>query len=120
MTTLSLQEYRKLAKKPKRSKYGAIKTKVDGVLFASKREAARYSLLKLREKAGEISGLRTQPTYDITLNGIFICKVKLDFWYFDKTIRQQVIEDSKGMDNPMSRLKRKLVQAKTGIKVELV
>lgn len=28
--------------KPKKSKYGAVKTEVDGITFASKHEASRY------------------------------------------------------------------------------
>lgn len=119
MTTLSLQEYRKLAKK-KRNKYGAIKTGVDGILFASKREAARYRFLKQRKAAGEITRLELQPSYDIMIDDKFICCVKLDFLYHDKMRGCTVVEDSKGMDNPVSRLKRKLVCAQYGIKVELV
>ena len=39
----------------KRSKYGAVSTSVDGIWFASKLEAQRYSELKLMEKAGAIT-----------------------------------------------------------------
>ena len=41
-------------KKPRKSKYGNIKTRVDGILFDSKKEAKRYLELKLLEKAGRI------------------------------------------------------------------
>jgi len=37
-----------------RSKYGAIKTEVDGYIFDSRKEAARYQELKFAEAAGEI------------------------------------------------------------------
>src|SRR3954466_12209619 len=47
----------------RRSKYGAIRTEVDGIVFDSKREAARYQELKALERAGEISGLCLQPSY---------------------------------------------------------
>ena len=40
-------------------KYNARKTVVDGIKFDSKKEAARYSELKLMEKAGEIYNLIT-------------------------------------------------------------
>jgi hypothetical protein len=42
--------------KPKRAKYGAEPTVVDGIRFDSKKEAARYQELKLLAKAGEIQG----------------------------------------------------------------
>lgn len=44
--------------KPKKSKYGAVKTEVDGIMFDSKREASRYQELRLLEQAGEIANLR--------------------------------------------------------------
>ena len=44
----------------KRSKYGAIKTIVDGIAFPSKLEAGVYQLLKLREMAGEIREIKLQ------------------------------------------------------------
>ena len=102
------------------TKYGAIKTTVDGLTFPSKREANRYALLRILEKGGKIQNLEVQPTYDIAINGTHVCKVKLDFRYFDIDRNRIVIEDSKGMDNPLSRLKRKLVEAAHGIIVELV
>lgn len=45
------------------NKYGAVKTKVDGITFDSGIEAARYQQLKLLMYAGEIWGLDTHPTY---------------------------------------------------------
>ena len=43
-------------KKPKRNKYGAKKTWVDGICFDSQKEAAYYGNLKLLHRAGVISG----------------------------------------------------------------
>lgn len=108
-----------------KSKYGAVRTEVDGITFDSKREAARYTYLRRREQAGEIYGLQLQPTYEITINDIKICKVKLDFSYWDtkqhfETGAPQVIEDVKGKDTPVSKLKRKLVEAQHSIKVRIV
>lgn len=45
-------------KRPKKSKYGAVKTEVDGIKFDSKHEALRYQELRLLEQAGEITNLR--------------------------------------------------------------
>jgi len=116
-----------------RSKYKAVKTTIDGVTFDSKKEAKRYTELKLLEKAGHITHLELQPEYQITINGAKICKYKADFRYF--TVRQenneqyynskgewqtptmtgdkegQIVEDVKGFKTPIYRLKKKLVEA---------
>lgn len=44
-------------------KYNNKKIEVDGMTFDSKKEANRYKELSLLQKAGEISGLRTQVRY---------------------------------------------------------
>jgi hypothetical protein len=103
-----------------RSKYGAVRTELDGITFASKREAYRYATLRILEKGGKIADLELQPCYPITINGQLVCKVLLDFRYRDLDTGEVVIEDSKGRDNPLSKLKRKLVEAAYGIEVRLV
>lgn len=116
-----------------RSKYKAVKTTIDGITFDSKREAKRYTELKILEKAGHITHLELQPEYQITINGAKICKYKADFRYF--TVRAeskersfnskgewqtptltgdkegQIVEDVKGFKTPIYRLKKKLVEA---------
>ena len=116
-----------------RNKYKAVKTTIDGITFDSKREAKRYTELKILEKAGHITHLELQPEYQITVNGVKICKYKADFRYF--TVRAesnersynskgewqtptmtgdkegQIVEDSKGFKTPIYRLKKKLVEA---------
>lgn len=115
------------------NKYKAVKTTIDGITFDSKREAKRYTELKLLEKAGHITHLELQPEYQITINGAKICKYKADFRYF--TVRQenreqytnskgewqtptitgdkegQIVEDVKGYKTPIYRLKKRLVEA---------
>lgn len=93
------------------SKYSAIKTEVDGYLFASRREAARYSELKILEKAGEISDLELQPQYPCVVNGKLICKYIADFRYTSNKRGNVVIEDAKGFKTPVYRLKKKMVEA---------
>lgn len=46
-----------------RSKYRAQPCILDGVRFASRREGARYTLLKWMLQAGEIREIRLQPEY---------------------------------------------------------
>jgi len=99
-------------------KYGARKVILDGYMFDSKAEVKRYQELKLLWAAGQIWILEIHPTFVIRIKGKQICRVILDFAYCNP--KGRVIEDVKGMDTPISRLKRKLVEAQYGIKVEVL
>jgi len=102
-----------------RSKYKAVKTEVDGIMFDSKREAARYMELRLLERAGEIKNLELQPAFECRIDGKKICTYKADFRYF--TAKECVVEDVKGMKTPVYRLKKKLVEALfPGVKIQEV
>lgn len=105
-------------KKP--NKYGAKMVRIDGVLFDSKAEAKRYNELKLMHAAGLIANLHTHPTFPIDYKDKRICVVELDFRYWDYKKDYFVFEDVKGRDLPLSILKRKLVEAFHGIKVEVI
>lgn len=48
---------------PKKHKYNAQKTIVDGITFDSKREADYYCELKLRVRAGEVEWFELQPEF---------------------------------------------------------
>ncbi len=50
------------------SKYKAVRTEVDGIKFASKKEARRYGELLLLQRAGEISNLELQVPFLLTCN----------------------------------------------------
>lgn len=110
-----------------RSKYGVrtdadgkLDRTADGIQFDSKAECKRYKDLKLMEKAGIIENLELQPSYPVIWpsNGARLCTVKLDFRYVERgKVR---IEDVKGVDTALSRLKRKMVEAAHGITVELI
>jgi hypothetical protein len=118
---LTRQEAKAILAKPKRSKYGATKTMVDGILFDSKREAAYYSELKIREKAGEITGLALQRPFPIIMGGEKIGKYVSDFAFIDHSRGDRLrVIDVKGFDTPLSRFKRKCVEAFYQIKVEVV
>jgi len=105
-----------------RSKYGAKKTTVDGITFDSAAEAKRYAHLKLLERVGEISDLKLQEPFACKVGdrGLVVCTYRADFSYFDERERRQRVEDVKGMDTPLSKLKRKLVHAIHGVEVEIV
>jgi hypothetical protein len=103
-----------------RSKYRAIRTDVDGVAFASKREAADYCELKIREKLGEIADLELQPEYPIVVISpigevIQVGVYKADFRFREVASGERIVTDSKGFKTPVYRLKKKLVEAIYGI-----
>tara|TARA_R100000664_G_C2758926_1_gene148189 strand:- start:498 stop:803 length:306 start_codon:yes stop_codon:yes gene_type:complete len=97
-------------------KYKAIRTEVDGIMFASKKEARRYQDLKLLNKAGEITQLKLQPVYPFRLNDKVMFKYIADFEYIDRG-NNFVIEDVKGMKTPVYKLKKKLIEAQYGIRI---
>lgn len=99
----------------KANKYGAKRVKIDGIWFDSKAEGDRWSVLKLEECAGLITGLERQVPYAITINGERIAKWIADFRYVRDGVT--VCEDVKGVRTPVYRLKAKLVQAIHGIRI---
>lgn len=100
-----------MVKAPRRSKYGAVPTVVDGIRFASKREAARYAVLRQMQSVGLIRGLELQPKFPIEIGGERIATYIADFAYFKDNAR--VVEDvkSKATRTPVYVLKTKLVAA---------
>jgi hypothetical protein len=101
-------------------KYRNIPTEIDGIKFASKREAVRYSQLKLLERAGEISELKLQPRYPIAINGLHVCTYVADFEYRDCGATWRVTEDAKGVKTKDFIIKAKLFHAIYGREVQLV
>ncbi len=101
------------------SKYKARRESIDGYLFDSQAEAARYRELKLLERAGQIRQLRVHPRYEIVVNGQKICVVEADFEFYDQLEERMRVIDVKGLDLPISRLKRKLVKVVFAIEIEV-
>ena len=104
------------------SKYNAKATEIDGVKFASKKEARRFSELQLLQRAGEIADLELQPRFMLHVNGRLICDYIADFSYIEKG--RQVVEDVKGYKGGAAwrifRLKQKLMKAVHDIDVQVV
>lgn len=117
-----------------RHKYGAVRTEIDGISFASKAEARRYAELKLLEKAGKIEGLELQPVFPLTTQlttGTFrgagkalagtwpvIGKYVADFKYFNlEAPTGWIVEDVKGFKTDLYRWKKKHVEAQYGISI---
>lgn len=91
------------------SKYGAKSTTIDGVKFASLAEARRYGELKLLERAGEITGLQRHPRFVIWQSGKEIIRYEGDFAYTERGAA--VVEDVKGVETAVFRLKAKMFRA---------
>ncbi len=116
----------------KRNKYKAVKTEVDGIIFHSKKESARYIELKMFQDKGLITGLALQPRFPILIDGKPVkiksagypkgraVKYLADFSYTITDTNEIVVEDVKGMDTSTSRLKRALVEAIYGITVKVI
>lgn len=109
-------------------KYHATATTVDGIRFASKKEAARYQELKLLEKAGEIHNIAVQPGFDLAAYRVgdrlplLIGRYVADFVYCTclrtPCVKSHlVIEDVKGFKTPLYRWKKKHVEAQYGITI---
>lgn len=100
------------------NKFKACKTIVDGICFASKKEATRYQQLKFFERHGRIKNLTLQPSFELQpkfeKNGIKYQAIKYvaDFMYFDLDKKKEVIEDTKGVKTPVYLLKKKMFEFK--------
>ena len=115
--------------KAKRNKMNAVQVHdpVHG-LFHSKREHARFHLLLLRQRAGEIKDLQRQVPYSLNVNGKLIGKVIMDFTYLEKLpfgtklVPQKfehIDEDCKGYQTDLSKWQHKLFAAIFGREVRL-
>lgn len=121
-----------------RSKYGNKKAKHDGIVFDSRRERNRYIILSALQRAGDISDLRMQVTYELlpaiyeTVEKQLKTKVKMvqrcaqravhyvaDFVYKDKE-GNEVVEDVKGLRTKEYLLKKKMMRALLGIQIKEV
>ncbi len=97
------------------TKYRAVRTTVDNITFASKKEAARYGELKLLLRANQIWNLEIQPEIPFTLAGKSIFVYRPDFIYWEGDRR--VVEDVKGVRTPVYRLKKKLIEAQYNLTI---
>ncbi len=90
---------------PKRHKYNAKATVIDGFRFDSKKEAARYVRNKLLLSNGEMTMQLRQTPFHLPDGVIY----RLDFmeFYSNGSI---LFVDVKGRDTKMSKLKRGMVE----------
>ena len=104
------------------NKYRSQKVTINGEVFDSKREAARYQVLLMLQRTGVISDLKRQVKYVLIpaqrINGKVVereCAYKADFVYIQDGVT--VVEDAKGMRTKDYIIKRKLMLEKYGIRI---
>lgn len=108
------------------SKYHSRKVTVNGIVFASHREARRYQELQMLLRAGEISQLQMQKKYTLipaqkkpsggTERPL---TYTADFVYKDRD-GNEIVEDSKGVRTQQYIIRRKLMLYRYGIEVKEV
>jgi len=89
----------------KGKKYGNKKIQNDGHSFSSKLEASVYTLLKIREVAGEIEILQCQDHIYLTEARILYIA---DFKCIHKTSKEEFWVEAKGYETPEWRIKLRL------------
>jgi len=101
------------------SKYHAVRTEVDGINFASKKEAKRYQELKLLERVHEIKSLKLQVPFPIIPKSKYGREIRYvaDFVYITKD-GEMVIEDTKGYETDVFKLKARMVAEQYGIEIK--
>lgn len=95
------------------TKYRSRKTVVNGISFASKLEAERYQQLRMLQRSGDIRDLVLQPEFQIFRGYVDPetgTKVKsryyvADFQYVDVEAHKVIVEDTKGIETDVFRLK---------------
>ena len=107
---------------PKRQKYGNRKvTDAEGRVHDSTKEYRRWCELQLRERNGEITGLRRQVPFALVVNDVLVCSYEADAVYREGAAL--VVEDTKSAITRKKRdyrIKVKLMQAIHGLQVREV
>ena len=102
------------------SKYGNRKIKApDGQVFDSVKEFHRWGCLRLLERAGRIKDLKRQVKYELIpkQDGERACYYIADFTYYENG--KLVVEDTKGCQTEVFKLKKKLMLWVHGIRIKI-
>ena len=100
---------------PTKRKYRNTPVTVEGVRYASKKEAKRAAELRLLERHGKISDLRFQPRFPLIVNGDLVATYVGDMSYVENN--RLVVEDVKGILTDVFKLKAKLFRAIHGFEI---
>ena len=104
----------------KRSKWRNVPTVVDGIRFASGKEAAAWQELRIQERSGLIRDLERQVSFDLTVGGVLVCRYIADFVHVDAATGERVVSDAKGARTREYKLKNRLMLACHGITIREV
>lgn len=127
--TVFIPKQNKATKTARKSKYGNRRVEYMRMMFDSIGERDRYIYLKDCELRGEIKDLKCQVSYKLEINDVLICRYIADFEYrttpFDLSpgsvnLSQVVVEDFKGVETAVFKLKAKLMFAIYGVSVRVV
>ena len=101
-----------------KNKYNNKKIILDDIIFDSQKEAKRYAVLKILLRGGEIEDLKLQPEFilqeSFVKNGKKFRPItyKADFQYYSVKENKIVVEDVKGIETEVFKIKRKLFEHK--------
>lgn len=88
-----------------RHKFHAKKTELDGITFPSKKEAKRYTELKMLKESEEVLFYLRQVPFHLPGNVRYVCDFMV-FW----SNGEITIEDVKGMKTDMYIVKKKILE----------
>lgn len=112
---------------PRRSKHGARKVEVGGIMFDSTKEARWYQRLLNLQAIGAVRNLRVHELLPLEVNGVRVADYEADFLYeecVDASAAvaewRPVVADAKSPHTrtlPVYRLKRRLLLACLGVEI---
>lgn len=102
-------------KRKLKHKYGAIRCERNGIKFPSKLERSFYDKLKVLQRSGKVIFFLRQVGFDLPGNTRYFA----DFMVFWQDGSVEII-DTKGKDTPISKMKRKQVEATYPIEIKIV
>ena len=97
----------------RKHKFNAKLTELDGIKFSSKKEAKYYSVLKIRQRAGEVIFFLRQVPFYLPGDVKYVCDFQ-EFWT-DGTVH---FIDVKGFRTPQYKAKKKMVEAMYPVEIE--
>jgi len=99
---------------------------IDGIVFASKAEMRRYAELKIMQNSGIIRNLVLQPKFEL-IPGFTLHKIQYlptyyyaDFQYYDNEHKKRIVEDVKGVETDVFKIKAKLMAYRHHIEIKKV
>lgn len=93
---------------------------IDGIVFASAKQARRYAELKLLERAGEIRHLECEYAMDVRIGTSHFCRYTADFRFFDVKLGRLIYEDTKSSGTAKDaayKLRKKAAELFHGVKI---